>query len=153
MSFELCIEPAARRASETTIYASIYKGEWYHLQKVLSWISSGLLIERVAGWQWSGQRTPRLSPHQQFGSSSRHVRQPRAQLAARIPESVSIAVAGVVISRGIRACSRRGRYSRAIYTTRQAVSPGYKSSWAANRFQGQDDRSKGQLRELGPTSD
>lgn len=44
MSFELCIEPAAR-ASETTIYASIHKGQWYHLQKVLSWISSGLLIE------------------------------------------------------------------------------------------------------------
>ena len=36
---------------------------------------------------------------------SRHVSQPRAQLAVCIPESVFIVVAGVVISHGLRACS------------------------------------------------
>ena len=75
--------------------------------------------------------------------SPRHVRQPRAQLAARIPKSVFIVVAGVVIWRGLHACSCRGLYSRAVYAARQAASPRHESSWAASRFQGQNDRSKG----------
>ena len=144
VGFELCVEPA--RECKRPQYTRVTKDNWHHLRKVLSWISSGLLIERASreGKEWPGQRTTRLEAfHILFGSIARHVRQPRAQLAARIPESVFTVVAGVVISHGAVMCSCRGRYSRAIYATRQAASPCHKSSWTTSRFQGQDDRSKG----------
>ena len=56
MSFELCVEPAreCQRPQHTRV---IIKDSWYHLQKVLSWISSGLLIERARSGQDKGCRS------------------------------------------------------------------------------------------------
>lgn len=94
--------------SETTIYASNHKGDIVPFAEgpLLDFI--WITHRETRSGQDKGQ--PGLKPFASAfgGSVTGHVRQPRAQLAARIPESVFVAITSVVTSHGLRMCSRRG---------------------------------------------
>jgi len=91
MGFELCVEPT--RECKRPQYTRVTKDNWHHLQKVLSWISSGLLIERARSGQDKGRRrlnTLRLTSHSAASPTMSVNLEPSTQLAFQSQCSLSL---------------------------------------------------------------